>query len=416
MTGAGNPFVVYRHQLDVHRRAIAVGFSDEHFIDLVESLDARVAAVAGTGFVATPLLPLTMPIANRRFLAKVETANVGGSHKARHLFGLLLFAEIERASVGGADAAERTLGIASCGNAALAAAIIARAAERPLDVFVPLDADPRVLARLRDLGARVVSCERRPGELGDPCVARLAVAIESGARPFTVQGTTCPDAFDGARTLGLELSDQLDDLGVTEGEGHVDGGFDLYLQVGGGALTVATMDGLERAGRTRMRLHPVQAERAHPYVAAWERMVPRLLSAEGLVHPGRPDLLGSVLADPARRGHFDRLLATAEDIMVPWPAPQTSVASGILDDVTYDWRPLMIHQLRSGGWPVLATEQQLERATAVAAGQVVPPPDATGAAGLAGAMADRVVSIDSHSSNDAAVVVLSGVDRAYEAS
>ena len=45
--------------------------------------------------------------------------------------------------------ARAPLAIASCGNAALAAAVVARAADRRLRVFIPPDADPAVVARLR---------------------------------------------------------------------------------------------------------------------------------------------------------------------------------------------------------------------------------------------------------------------------
>src|SRR5204862_3473199 len=89
---------------------------------------------------------------------KNETGNVSGSHKARHLMGLLLHLEVgERVGVvdpGARDA--RPLAIASCGNAALAAAVVARAAERRLQVFVPTVADQVVVARLKVLEAGIV--------------------------------------------------------------------------------------------------------------------------------------------------------------------------------------------------------------------------------------------------------------------
>ncbi len=392
-----SPFVEFRSDLDVHRRALEAGLSDQQYVDLVGELDVKVESVAGTGFRTTPLVRLELPpepattttpaTSGRAVWAKVETANVAGSHKARHLFGLLLFDEIaHRTSWLGAG--RPTLAIASCGNAALAAAVVARAVDRSLDVFVPVDADPLIVARLDELGASVVSCERRPGELGDPCVARLEDAVSHGAQPFTVQGTTCPDAFDGGRTLGLELARQLSAVAIDE--------FDLYLQIGGGAMAVATMDGLVRARGTGVavspRLHPVQAEVAHPYVAAWRRIEPELRAVD--------------------RAAWSSIIDDA-DVMTPWPVPPVSVASGILDDITYDWRPLMQHQVRSGGWPVLVSEEQFKRAASVAASVVSPPPDATGAAGLAGALFDDETAT---SMLDAAVVVLSGVDRAYEAS
>ncbi len=383
-----NPFLRYRRSLDVYRAAMERGLSDQQFVDLVGRLDAAVAKVAGTGFVVTPIQRLEVP-GKREVWAKVETANVGGSHKARHLFGLLLFDALGATDDRAEDRPQTRppssppLAIASCGNAALAAAVLARAVDRVLQVFVPVDADPVVLAELRRLGATVVTCVRTDGEVGDPCMAGLQQALAGGAQAFTVQGTTCPDAFDGARTLGLELAEQLEDaIG--------DAAFDLYLQIGGGAMAVATMDGLRRAHQLTgtplpARLHPVQTVSAHPFVAAWERLQPTLAA-------GQPADWRAIIA--------------ASDAMQPWPTAPSSIATGILDDVTYDWRPLMEHLVHSEGWPVLVSEDQLRDATELAAAQVHPPPDATGAAGLAGALHDP----GAHGERSA-VVVLSGVDR-----
>ncbi len=112
------------------------------------------------------------------------------------------------------------------------------------------------------------------------------------------------------------------------------------------------------------------------------------------------------LAGPG--GDLDAAIDRHPDAMTPWPNTPTSVASGILDDITYDWVALMHHQVRSGGWPVLVPETVFEAATKLAASQVVPPPDATGAAGLAGLLADpRGAETDR-----AAIVLITGVDRA----
>ncbi len=151
------------------------GWTDEQFVDLVGRLDASVAKVAGTGFVVTPMVRLDVP-GEREVLGKVETANVGGSHKARHLFGLLLFDEVERIAHPTSD--RPPLAIASCGNAALAAAVLSRAVNRALEVFVPVDADPVVVAELAQLGATIVTCARTDGELGDPCMIAAAACVD----------------------------------------------------------------------------------------------------------------------------------------------------------------------------------------------------------------------------------------------
>ncbi|MDH4365464.1 MAG: PLP-dependent lyase/thiolase, partial [Acidimicrobiia bacterium] len=219
--GGANPFLTHRHRLDVYHHALAAGLTDAAFTALVAGADERVAAVAGTGFRATPLVDLTggpsVPTALAGLapvVAKVETANVSGSHKARHLFGLLLRLLIDEAAGGDGYGTAAPLAIASCGNAALGAAMVAASAGRALRVFVPTDANQAVVTRLDALGAEVVTCPRRPGEEGDPCVLRLHEALATGARPFTVQGPLEPAVIDGARTIGLELADQLAAAGL----------------------------------------------------------------------------------------------------------------------------------------------------------------------------------------------------------
>jgi hypothetical protein len=63
---------------------------------------------------------------------KDETGNVAGSHKARHLMGILLYLAVVEGGPGRAapSGAQAPLAIASCGNAALGAAVLARAAAR----------------------------------------------------------------------------------------------------------------------------------------------------------------------------------------------------------------------------------------------------------------------------------------------
>jgi threonine synthase len=385
-----NPFIRHRRHLDTYHSARRRrGWTDQQWVDLVRRLDDRVAEIDGTGFAATPLVPLDGPFGGGEVWAKVETANVSGSHKARHLFGVALALSADGAASAArppatADLAE--LAIASCGNAALAAATIAAALGRPLRVFVPSTADPAVLDRLDHLGARVTLSRRAAGQVGDPCIRDLREAISGGAVPFTVQGTLCPGTLDGGRTLGLELAEQLAERPLAHPH--------LFVQVGGGALATSTMEGLARAGCPLPVLHPVQARDAHPFVAAWDRL-----------RAWRSDR-----AEPP-----DPLDAASElaQLMQPWPAEPTSVATGILDDVTHDWLAVASWVLRTGGVPVLAEEGTLVEAAELAARQVVPPPDATGAAGLAGLLTARRCGIVSPGSSG--VVLLTGVDRRWEA-
>ncbi len=373
LSGEQNPFLRYRDQLDSHRRALETQLSDAEFVDMVSSLDRAVARVDGSGFRVTPVIsgatvahaaldPTVALTGGFELMIKDETGNVSGSHKARHLFGvalhLLLDERLGHAPTGDDRPA---LAIASCGNAALAAGVIAAAMGRELLVFVPTWADDSVVKRLGDLGTTVTVCPRRDGESGDPAFLRYREAVAAGARPFTVQGTETPTAFDGGRTLGLELNEQA-------------GPFDaVYLQVGGGALATAVAMGLPGA-----TLYPVQAEGCAPLRRAWDRLAPGFDFDDAATHP--------------------------HDYMWPWETEPQSAATGILDDVTYDWLPLLRHTRASGGEPIVVPEQLIIEAHRLARNHTSIPVSATGTAGLAGMLHHQPTA-------GRVVVAFTGVER-----
>ena len=200
-----NPFLRYRQLLWSWRRWIDAGLPDDDFTAMVRSLDDSVKSVDGSGFVTTPSrwVPSLGVDSQAAVFAKDETGNVGGSHKARHLMGLLLHLAVD------AVADDTRLAISSCGNAALGAATVARAAGRPIDVFIPTWADPKVVAALESLEATIHVCERQAHESGDPCMLQFQEAVSAGALPFGVQATENLWTLDGGRTIGWELADQL---------------------------------------------------------------------------------------------------------------------------------------------------------------------------------------------------------------
>ena len=169
---------------------------------------------------------------------KDETGGVAGSHKGRHLMGLLLWFEVTE-RVGLVPRGGSRLAIASCGNAALAAAVLARAAERLLEVFVPTWADRTIVKRLEELGADVTECPRDEGVAGDPAYHRLRRALGSGAIPFTCQGVDNGLTIEGGLTIGYEIADALRRSG-----GELDR---IVVQVGGGALASGLIQGLQEA-------------------------------------------------------------------------------------------------------------------------------------------------------------------------
>lgn len=343
-----NPFVRFRKRLDSYDVVRQGNMTDDAFVELVVELDRAVAEADGHGhgFVDTPVIDGT-ELASAAGLdidlvIKTEPHNIGGSHKARHLMGVAIHLRV--AEVLGETLPDR-LAIASCGNAAIGASVIAKALDRPLDVFVPTWADASVIGRLEELDASIQRCERRPGEAGDPCYLRFSEAVASGAAAFSVQGIDTPTTFDGGRTIGWELAEQVDALDA------------IYVQVGGGALATSTGMALNEGGGPSVSLYPVQAEGCAPLRRAWDLLAPGF--------------------------DFAAAEASPESYMWPWENPQ-SYATGILDDVTYDWLPLLQETRASGGEPIVAPEALMIGAHDMARDVTGVPVCSTGVAGFAG--------------------------------
>jgi threonine synthase len=295
----------------------------------------------------------------------------------------------------GLAAPDRALAVASCGNAALAAAVVARAAERRLDVYIPPHADPNVVARLERLGVHLHICPRRSGESGDPCCHRFREAVDAGALPFTCQGNENGLVLDGGQTLALEIVRDAARTGVELDR--------LFVQVGGGALASACARGFEEARIagviTRLpRLHAVQTEGAFPLVRAYDRVVASIEqrvreSTPGVAMPPDPGARAVFIREQVEPAHVEDVVRHAAThrsaFMQPWDREPRSLATGILDDETYDWLAVVRGMLLSGGYPVVASETALEEANRLAAESTGIAVDPTGTAGLAAALALR---------------------------
>lgn len=375
-----DPFLRYRAWLSPYRLARSVGLPDSAWGDLVGRLDDALTAIDGRGFRVTPMAdrrPLAQALGLPGALwVKDETCNVSGSHKARHLMGVMLYLRVLEAAQlpAGENLKTRRLAIASCGNAALAAAVVARAADWPLDVFIPPDADASVKARLKELGAQIAICDRRPSEAGDPCYLRFREAVATGAIPFGVQGTDNGLAIEGGRTLAFEMAEEFSRIGTVPDA--------LFVQVGGGALASALAQGLALARANGLlpslpKLIAVQTTGCAPLARAWERL-------------GGIDLEAAA----KKRSQF----------MWPWETTPTSLAHGILDDETYDWWAIVKGMRASGGSTVVVDETQV--AAAYKAGRMHTDivASATGTAGLAGVICKP-------QAGKQIAVIFSGVER-----
>jgi threonine synthase len=338
VAGGENPFIRYRRRLASYQLWREAGRDDQSFVALVTGLDSAVAAVAGQGFRRTPLtfFPALDEAIGARVWVKDETGNVAGSHKGRHLFGLLLVA----AALG----ADGDLAIASCGNAARAAAVLAAAAGRPLTAFVPPGADVEDLVKM---GAAVTRCAR-DGRPGDPCYRRFREAVAAGAIPFGCQGPDNGFTIEGASTITWEVAEALP-AGVDR----------VVVQVGGGALA----SGLARGFDPLPVFDTVQTGGAHPLERALRRL--------------RDD---GVTGKEAAR-HRSRY-------MWPWESEPRSVADGIVDDETYDWLAVAGAMRASGGTALVADEATLVEANRLARRTTGIDVDETGSAGLAGLLVE----------------------------
>lgn len=375
---ADHPFVVDQSGLAWWAFAKAHGMTDLACASVVAELDEAVRAVGGVGFHVTPMYRADALSDALGFSTsggvwvKDETGNVGGSHKARHLFSILLHLVVaERLGLAPTTTRPR-LAIASCGNAAIAASTLARSAEWPIDVFVPPWANEAVIAQLQALGATIVSCPRLADDPpGDPCIHRFREAVARGSVPFSVQGLENALCLDGGRTLGFEIGRQAPD-GLTA----------VVAQVGGGAFATCIGDGLRAVG-SPAALYAVQAEGCAPLI--------------------RAATLAKSFGDDAPRRW--------SEVMWPWESEPHSLATGILDDETYDWIGVVENVNATAGRVLTANEDDMARAHDLVAEKTTVDADYTGTAGLAGLLALRS-EVPSAIDDDArVVVVLSGKRR-----
>ena len=373
-----NPYLAFRKYLAVDSFGAAIGLSEDARIRIITEANAAVAAVAGTGFLRTPLYRSVELSDALGFTAKGgvwikdETHNVAGSHKARHLFTELLhllFAEVAGVSPW-TPSTRPPLAIASCGNAAIAASTLAAAVQWPIYVHVPPAATTEVLTALTELDADVRVCPRLPDDAaGDPCVLRFREAVANGAIAFGVQGTENAWCLDGGRTIGWEMTEDL---------GHL---MDrIFIQVGGGAFAACVGASLRSAG-VHPKLHAVQTEGCAPLARAWEK----------------------ALATGGARNAGPRW----NECMWPWETTPVSIADGILDDETYDWIGVLDAMADTGGAPVVVSEQHVQQAYDWVHSLTSVNVSATGVAGLAGLMAMR----SDIANDERVVVVMSGVER-----
>ncbi len=381
--------------------------------DLVHALSGSLEQLEGRCFEATPLVEaaaLTRALGRTGPLwVKNETGNIAGSHKGRHLMATLLYLEALRVLDG--HGTKKVLAIYSCGNAALAAAAVARAGGYELHAFVPAEVDLVVARMLAERGAFVEMIPRAATGAGDPCYLAFREALSRhGWLPFACAGNDNWSNIEGGATLGWETVMQLADCGASLEA--------VVLQVGGGALARAVAQALHEAEAQGVlkqipRIHVCQPEGGYPFVRAYFLMLKEIARRNRIVFDLDYDPSAPPEAELTRLKHFswsrrDQTQALVEfarcnydsaavrsvleeaalqsrRYMWPWDGPEPhSLAHGILDDVTYDWYPLLKALLRTGGRAEVLREECIQGAHRLAYSHTDIAVCPTGAAGLAG--------------------------------
>jgi threonine dehydratase len=392
-----NPFVKFRKLFHSYHVGRNMGLTDEEYVSIVRDLDDKIASVDGRGFQETPfrhLLQLSyVPDSDveSTLWVKDETSNVARSHKARHLMAVSIWLEVIR-RIGWVHADETLppLAVSSCGNAALAAAVLAKAMQRTLRVFVPPDADRSVVQRLEDLGASLTTCGRDGQRPGDPCYKSFREAIDDGAVPFSCQGNVNGLVIEGGQTLTFEIV-----AAILQEELILDR---VFVQVGGGALASSCIQAFLEAQEAGLieelpRIYAVQTENVAPLRRAYDRIVERIIGrirsedGNGGAIPEsdqeRAEMIRARISSPLVGEELRYAATHRSEFMWPWEEEPESIASAILDDETYDWYAVVRGMLRTGGFPVVISEEALREANDIGCFTAGVQASPTGTAGLA---------------------------------
>ena len=177
-------------------------FNHERYLEFYPLRNPENLIRMGTG--GTPLIKsnkLAKKLGSKALLLKIENGNPSGSFKDRPI------------SIGVSKAKEQnaqTLTAASSGNAAAALATYGARAGIDVVVFVPEHAPQGKIAQLSFLGAKVIRVSPETEE-EDPTVKLFKLAYQKyGWTPSPSFGPFNPFQYEGTKSLGFELCEQLD--------------------------------------------------------------------------------------------------------------------------------------------------------------------------------------------------------------
>lgn len=401
-----NPYLVFGESMIFQHLAQKLGVDYSAVVNFIA--DNLVNNCQQPNFHITPLQKVQLLPDLPELYIKNETANVSGSHKARHLMGTTLYLEILRRAKVLKD--RPSLAVYSCGNAGFAASVLAKAAHYPLQVFVPDNVHVNIERGLLDNGADVRKMSRQAGESGDPCYKAFGEALAAGALAFSCSGPDNWSNIEGGKTIAWELFSQMAALGQSPDI--------IFVQTGGGALGSAIQQASKSAFQAGLlerepAIMCVQTEAAFPLVRSWLLALQELchiwqltcpFSGTDISHPAaiqhiyssELDFLQMAVKKIKQSSSTDLVSEVLRKIgrnmpnfMWEWESAPHSIAHGILDDITYDWLSLLFAHFRTGGIPVVVNEQDLCQANDLALSKTDIPVDHTGTSGLAGLLAAK---------------------------
>ncbi|WP_242129359.1 threonine/serine dehydratase [Sphingobium sp. Sx8-8] len=212
--------------------------SDHFAITAADVEDA--ARVIAPAAVRTPLLENAVlnERCGRRVLVKFEGAQHGGSFKFRGAYNRL--ARL--------DAGQREAGVVawSSGNHAQGVAFAAQLLGIPATIVMPADAPAIKTANTRALGAEVVAYDRLTESREE-----IATALAAARGAVLVPSFDDPFIMAGQGTIGLEILQQAEEIGVAIGQ--------ILVNCGGGGM-VSGIATAVKARRPGVAVHAVEPE------------------------------------------------------------------------------------------------------------------------------------------------------------
>jgi len=283
----------------------------------VRSEDVRSAAERIAGRVRrTPVLELG-EIHGASVVAKVELLQHTGSFKPRGAFNKLLSSEVPPAGVIAA----------SGGNFGLAVAYAARETGVPAEIFIPSTSPQTKVDRVLAHGAQVTIIDGYFAEAFEVAEKRAAESDALLLHPFDQ-----PEVIAGQGTLGLEIEEQVPDVGT------------VMIGVGGGG----PLAGIAAWCGERVRVIGVEPEGCASMTAALAAGEPVTVPVGGLAS----DSLGAARVGdhtfPIVRDRVERMVLVTEDQI-------REAQRALWEDVRLIVEPggaAAFAALRSGAYPV----------------------------------------------------------------